>query len=89
ELVKELLNQWSIIIGKDSFRITSIDYNYDNLISHVKFAARMINLSFDVTAKKIIPNIKTIGLKITDVEVRQSSHSKVKRHYRWQLVKSR
>ncbi|CAG8649781.1 9543_t:CDS:2, partial [Diversispora eburnea] len=60
-ITKELLNQWSIIIGEDLFRITPTDCNYDNLMSRGKFAARIINLPFGITAKEIIPNIKTIG----------------------------
>ncbi|CAG8633299.1 10849_t:CDS:2, partial [Diversispora eburnea] len=61
EVTKELLNQWSIIIGEDSLHVTSTDCSYDNLMTCGKFAARMINLPSGITAKKIIPNIKMIG----------------------------
>ncbi|CAG8663559.1 2640_t:CDS:2, partial [Diversispora eburnea] len=60
EVTKELLNQWSIIIGEDSLRVISTDCSYDNLMTRGKFVARIINLPSGITAKEIIPNIKTI-----------------------------
>ncbi|CAG8615550.1 11176_t:CDS:2, partial [Diversispora eburnea] len=45
----------------DSLRVIPTNCSYDNLMTRGKFAARMINLPSGITAKEIIPNIKTIG----------------------------
>src|SRR6185436_10796430 len=46
ESEKNLLQQWSIIIGENSFRVTLADYNYNQLMECGKYAARIINLPF-------------------------------------------
>ncbi|CAG8625608.1 10749_t:CDS:2, partial [Diversispora eburnea] len=60
ESEKNLLQQWSIIIGEDSFHVTSTDCNYNQLMERGKYAAQIINLPFGITAREIIPNIMTI-----------------------------
>ncbi|CAG8698459.1 989_t:CDS:2, partial [Dentiscutata erythropus] len=60
ESEKNLLQQWSIIIGEDSFCVTPADCNYNQLMERGKYAAQIINLPFGITAREIIPNIMTI-----------------------------
>ncbi|CAG8625013.1 11043_t:CDS:2, partial [Diversispora eburnea] len=63
EDAKKLLENWSIIIGDDSLRVTPIDQTFDNLKSRGIYAARVINLPVGITARELIPHIAHLGAK--------------------------
>jgi len=58
-----ILNNWSIIIGEDSFRVTQLDQNIDYLKSRGEHAARVIGLPPGITAYELMPHVEKIGAK--------------------------
>jgi hypothetical protein len=58
---EKFLENWSIIIGDDSFRVTPLDYTAEDLKTRGKFTAKVIGLPIGITARELMPTISKVG----------------------------
>jgi hypothetical protein len=60
---EKILDNWSIIIGDDSFRVTQINCPAANLKSRGEFIAKVVGLPIGITARELMPTIEKVGAK--------------------------
>ena len=58
-----VLENWSILIGEDSLRVTPLDVNIKQLMTRGTHAARVIGLPPGITARELWPYVEKIGAK--------------------------
>lgn len=63
ENAQKLLDHWSILIGEDSVRVTPINVSFEDLKTRGKYAARVRDLPYGITARELWPHVEKIGAK--------------------------
>jgi hypothetical protein len=58
---EKILENWSILIGDDSFRVTPLDYTAEKLKTRGKFTAKVIGLPIGITVRELMPTVSNIG----------------------------
>ncbi|RHZ89167.1 hypothetical protein Glove_18g15 [Diversispora epigaea] len=60
---EKILENWSILIGDDSFRVTPLNFTAEMLKSRGEFTAKVIGLPNGITARELMPTIEKVGAK--------------------------
>jgi Zinc knuckle len=63
ESASKVLENWSILIGDDSLRVTQLDQTIKDLLSRGEHAAKVIGLPPGITARELLPHIEALGAK--------------------------